>query len=204
MIEINTGNKPKLDAPMEDTVIIVSGLPRSGTSMMMQMLAAAGISVMTDGVREADESNPKGYYEYEKETQVGSDNSCIPDAKGKFIKIVAQLLPKLPSGQPYRIIFMQCPLSEVIPSQDKLLERLGKKGSKLTPEKLAETYQKQLKQVEQVLNYYQDIEVLPINYNDAIANPRLIATQVNEFLGGKWDEKAMITAIDPSLRHQKS
>ncbi|CCQ69607.1 hypothetical protein CWATWH0402_3252 [Crocosphaera watsonii WH 0402] len=204
VIEINTGNKPKLDAPMEDTVIIVSGLPRSGTSMMMQMLAAAGISVMTDGVREADESNPKGYYEYEKAKQVGSDNSWIPDAKGKFVKIVAQLLPKLPSGQPYRIIFMQRPLSEVIPSQDKLLERLGKKGSKLTPEKLAETYQKQLKQVEQVLNYYQDIEVLPINYNDAIANPKLIATQVNEFLGGKWDEKAMITAIDPSLRHQKS
>ena len=72
-------------------------------------------------------------------------------------------MPKLPSGQPYRIIFMQRPLSEVIPSQDKLLERLGKKGSKLTPKKLAETYQKQLKQVEQVLNYYQDIEVLPIN-----------------------------------------
>ena len=131
--------------------------------MMMQMLAAAGISVMTDGVREADESNPKGYYEYEKAKQVGSDNSWIPDAKSKFVKIVPQLLPKLPSGQPYRIIFMQRPLSEVIPSQDKLLERLGKKGSKLTPEKLAETYQKQLKQVEQVLNYYQDIEVLPIN-----------------------------------------
>ncbi|MGK7933677.1 MAG: tetratricopeptide repeat protein, partial [Microcystaceae cyanobacterium] len=66
VIEINTADKPKLDVPIEDTVIIVSGLPRSGTSMMMQMLAAAGIPVMTDGVREADESNPKGYYEYEK------------------------------------------------------------------------------------------------------------------------------------------
>ena len=91
--------------------------------MMMQMLAAAGIPVMTDGVREADESNPKGYYEYEKAKQVGSDNSWIPDAQGKVMKIVAQLLPKLPSGQPYRIIFMQRPLGEVITSQDKLLER---------------------------------------------------------------------------------
>lgn len=204
VISINTGNKPKLGASIEDTVIIVSGLPRSGTSMMMQMLAAGGIPIMTDNVREADESNPKGYYEYEKAKQVGSDNSWIPDAKGKVVKIVAQLLPKLPLGQPYRIIFMQRPLSEVISSQYKLLERLGKKGSKLTPEKLAETYQKQLKQVEQVLNYYQEIEVLPINYIDAIANPQLIAAQVNEFLGEKWNENAMIKVIDPHLQHYRS
>ncbi|MGK7942963.1 MAG: tetratricopeptide repeat protein, partial [Microcystaceae cyanobacterium] len=95
VISINTADKPKLESNIEDTVIIVSGLPRSGTSMMMQMLAAGGIPVMTDGVREADESNPKGYYEYEKAKQVGSDNSWIPDAKGKVVKIVAQLLPKL-------------------------------------------------------------------------------------------------------------
>lgn len=198
-------NKPassrSLITSIEETVVIVSGLPRSGTSMMMQMLAAGGLPVITDEVRQADKSNPKGYYEYEKAKQLGKNNAWIADIKGKPVKIVAQLLSSLPLGYSYRIIFMQRPLTEVIASQQMMLTRLGRKGSNLSPEKLAETYQKQLNNVEQILQHYRDVEVLSVNYHEAIANPNNIALQVNEFLGGSLNETAMASSVIPQLQH---
>jgi tetratricopeptide (TPR) repeat protein len=192
------------EIPLEETAVIVSGLPRSGTSMLMQMLAAGGIPVITDSTRQADESNPLGYYEFEKAKQVGTDNSWIPEAKGKAVKIVAQLLPKLPLGQPYRIIFMQRPLSEVIASQEKMLQRLKKKGSKLSRQKLAETFNRQLGSVQNLLNNYQNIDVLYLNYHDVIANPVTAAARINRFLGNNFDEEKMAAAVVPDLWHQRA
>ena len=49
----------------KDYIIVVSGLPRSGTSMMMKMLEVGRQPILTDNLREADANNPNGYYEFE-------------------------------------------------------------------------------------------------------------------------------------------
>ena len=108
------------------TVIIVSGLPRSGTSMMMKMLEAGGLKILTDNLREADANNPKGYYEFERVKQMKDGNlAWLPDAVGKVVKIVTGLIIYLPSDYKYKIIFMKRDLNEVLSSQKKMLGRLG-------------------------------------------------------------------------------
>ncbi len=189
-------------AALEDSIIIVSGLPRSGTSMMMQMLASGGLPVVTDNVRSADESNLKGYYEFEKTKQLAEDNRWVEELKGQGVKIVAQLLPKLPPNHHYRVIFMQRHLEEVIASQKKMLSRLGKKGGNLSETQLANTFVKQLNQVQQVLEYYDNISVLYLNYEDVVNNPTEAASKINQFCDGKLDTEAMVKAVLPTLRHE--
>src|SRR5207249_3200324 len=106
-------------------ITIVSGLPRSGTSLMMQMLAAGGIPVLSDGERRADTDNPRGYLEWERIKQLPKDPGCIAEAEGKVVKVISQLLFSLPAGHEYRIIFMQRPLPEVLKSQEEMLHRRG-------------------------------------------------------------------------------
>ena len=111
---------------MDQEIIVVSGLPRSGTSLMMQMLAAGGVEVVTDHVRTADTDNPRGYYEFELVKKIKQDASWLPEARGKAVKMVSQLLYDLPAGEKYRIIFLERDLDEVLVSQEKMLERLGR------------------------------------------------------------------------------
>ena len=192
------GNPPLGD----DEVVIVSGLPRSGTSMMMQMLEAGGLPVLTDGEREADSDNPKGYYEFEKAKGRGDHREWLDQAGGKAVKMVVQLLPNLPPDRKYRMIFMERPLGEVIASQDAMLERLdrpraGKRSN------LARTYVSQIEQVKRVLaNHQNRLSVLCIDYRRALAEPESVAAEVRAFLGGMLDADAAIEAIDPSLRRQ--
>src|ERR1700730_19121643 len=114
---------------MESDVIIVSDLPRSGTSLMMQMLENGGVEVVTDNIRTADTDNPKGYYEFEKVKKIKEDASWLPATRGKAFKMVSQLLYDLPVGEKYRIIFMERDLDEVLASQEKMLERLGQRAA---------------------------------------------------------------------------
>ena len=109
-------------------ITIVSGLPRSGTSLMMQMLDAGGLPVLSDGERKADTDNPKGYLEWERIKQLPKDPSLIAEAEGKVVKVISQLIVSVPSGHEYRVIFMQRPLPEVLKSQDEMLRRRGKAG----------------------------------------------------------------------------
>ena len=111
---------------MDSEIIIVSGLPRSGTSLMMQMLSHGGLEVLTDNVRTADVDNPRGYYELEQAKRVRADASWLPDARGKVVKMVSQLLYDLPPTERYRIIFMERDLEEMLASQERMLERLGR------------------------------------------------------------------------------
>ena len=111
---------------MSGEIIIVSGLPRSGTSLMMQMLASGGIEVLTDNLRTADADNPRGYYEFEKVKQIERDSSWLPQARGKAVKMVSQLLYHLPAGERYRVLFLERDLGEVLLSQEKMLRRLGR------------------------------------------------------------------------------
>ena len=90
-----------------DVVTIVSGLPRSGTSMMMKMLEAGGIELLIDRVRVADADNPKGYYEFERVKQIETDQAWLPEAQGKAVKMISALLRHLPADCRYRIIFME-------------------------------------------------------------------------------------------------
>ena len=111
---------------MDQGIIIVSGLPRSGTSLMMQMLENGGVAVVTDDIRSADPDNPRGYYEFEQVKTIKRDASWLPATRGKAFKMVSQLLYDLPPSETYRIVFMERDLEEMLLSQEKMLTRLGR------------------------------------------------------------------------------
>lgn len=199
------GNDADWSAVAKDDIItIVSGLPRSGTSMMMQMIDHGGLPPFTDGAREADADNPKGYYEHLKATQLARDQSWLPDAKGKCVKIVAQLLPLLPDDQKYRVIFMDRDLREIARSQRVMLDRLGKEGSRLDDVRLMKTLDHQVAQIELFMHGRTSIQCLFVNYADVLNAPAEAAARLNAFLGGDFDETAMTAAVEPSLRRQRS
>jgi RNase adaptor protein for sRNA GlmZ degradation len=182
---------------MDCEIIIVSGLPRSGTSLMMQMLENGGLDVVTDNIRTADVDNPQGYYEFEKVKRTKEDVSWLPETRGKAFKMVSQLLYNLPSTERYRIIFMQRDLDEMLLSQEKMLQRLD--GAAAPREQIKRSYALHLERLHQWLRRQRHIEVLHVSYNDLVERPEKEAARVNRFLNGKLDVGKMTRAIDPSL-----
>jgi len=126
-------------------ITIVSGLPRSGTSMMMRMLEAGGMEIVMDG---PDEDNPRGYYEFEQVKKIKEDSSWLEDCKGKAVKMVSMLLYHLPEKYHYKIIFMQRDMQEMLTSQALMLKRLGKEDEGISDEVIAEKYEKHLKKID--------------------------------------------------------
>ena len=186
------------------TVIVVSGLPRSGTSMMMKMLEAGGLAILTDNLREADANNPKGYYEFERVKQMkDGDFAWLPEAVGKVVKIVTGLIMFLPSNYNYKIIFMKRDLEEVLSSQKKMLGRLGKEDDNIPDDKMAKVYEEHLKQVKGWLVRQPNIEVLYVNYNTMVADPTESLHKVNEFLGGNMDIQVMSAVVDKELYRER-
>lgn len=187
----------------QQPVVVVSGLPRSGTSLMMQMLAAGGMPVVTDAQRPADESNPRGYYEFApvKRLHTG-DTAWLADARGKAVKIVSALLPSLPTIYPYRIIFMQRALDEVIQSQIAMRERLGTLDD-ADADKLLEDTARHLNAIERWLSGQSRLSVLYVSYADVVRDPMGSAVQVAEFVGGGLDVAAMAAAVDPALYRER-
>jgi hypothetical protein len=187
-------------------VVIVSGLPRSGTSMMMKMLDAGGVQIMTDAIRKADIDNPKGYYEYErvKNLEKETDKSYVGDARGKALKVISFLLKDLPDDNFYRVVFMRRHLDEVIDSQNKMLDRRGEKSIE-ERERMAEAYRNHLAAVKILVRSRPNFEMLEFRYDEAVKDPAAAARTVNAFLGGKLDEGAMTAAIDAELyRNRKA
>ena len=203
---LGTLGEPKTLPPLgKDEIVIVSGLPRSGTSMMMQMLAAGGLPLLTDERRAADESNPRGYYELEAVKALGAGHGWLSQARGKAVKIVAPLLPHLPAGQRLRVIFMERPLAEVVASQRAMLDRLGKTGAETSHARLAGTFLQQVARVRRLLGHYAgEIHCLSVSYAQALEDPVLIATRVGNFLGMTLDSVSMTQAVEPSLRNQRA
>ena len=188
----------------KDYIIIVSGLPRSGTSMMMKMLEAGGLPILTDNLREADANNPNGYYEFERVKQLpDGDFDWIPDAGGKVVKIVTGLVMNLPSDYKYKVIFMQRAMKEVLSSQKKMLGRLGKEDDKVEDDKMKKIYQEHLKQVNAWIVKQPNIEVLYVNYNTMIGNPLDSLKKVNEFLGGDMDVNTMASVVNKELYRER-
>jgi len=128
-------------------ITIVSGLPRSGTSLMMQMLSAGGLPVLSDGERKADTDNPKGYLEWERIKQLPKDSSLIAEAEGKVVKVISQLILSLPPGHEYRVVFMERPLPEVLKSQDEMLRRRGNANSNTDTLAIEAAFQRHLIEV---------------------------------------------------------
>jgi hypothetical protein len=187
--------------------VVVSGLPRSGTSMVMQMLAAGGHALLSDGQRVADASNPRGYQEYEPVKSLGRAPAVhwIEKTRGKAVKIVAPLLLHLPADRPYRIVFLERDLREVLASQAAMLERNGQSSTARNQRQLAAAYLQQVERLQALLQARGEaVQVLSIPYHQAIADPSGTAARLNRFLGGWLDEAAMAAAIAPDLHRQRS
>ena len=155
-------------------VVVISGLPRSGTSMAMKMLESGGLEVMTDGLRVADASNPNGYYEVERVKRLNSDDdrSWLVQARGKAIKIISFLLTYLPDSNDYHVIFMHRSLDEVIKSQNAMLVARGEPVGEPGDEALRGLYDKHLKRVTSFLAARSSFTVLDVEYAEVLASPR--------------------------------
>lgn len=184
-------------------IIVVSGLPRSGTSMMMKMLEAAKIPVLTDEKREADMDNLKGYYEDERAKTLHKDNSWIDEAEDKAVKVISYQLPHLPPHHDYRVIFMERKIMEVLASQRKMMERRGEPEDDIPDQVMANIFQKHLDETDEWLKKQSNIRTLYISYNGTLDDPETSAEKIVEFLGLELDIEKMMQVIDPSLYRQR-
>lgn len=187
---------------MNNEIVIVSGLPRSGTSLMMQMLHSGGLEAVTDRERVADEDNPAGYFEFEPVKKMKQDASWVGSARGKVVKVISQLLFDLPSTEKYAVVFMQRDLQEVLASQDKMLARSGKKGA--SHDMMSTAFQNHLSKLDSWLVTQGNMRVLRVNYSSVVAEPSDEAKRINEFLGTKLDLDVMSAAVNPSLYRNRS
>ncbi|KAA3661488.1 MAG: sulfotransferase family protein [Chloroflexi bacterium] len=191
--------KKLFSANEKKVVTVVSGLPRSGTSMMMKMLETGGIPPLTDKERKADTDNPKGYYEFERVKKLPDDIAWLPDADGKAVKVISQLLKHLPPNYEYRVIFMRRNLDEILASQKKMLLRRGENPNEVSDEELAGLFEKHLKQVFGWLHAQTNVSTLFVNYSEMLADPLVNAEKVTQFLGGNLDSRVMAEVVDPNL-----
>jgi hypothetical protein len=180
-------------------VTIVSGLPRSGTSMMMRMLEAGGLPVMIDEIREADEDNPRGYYEFEAVKKTREDASWLESAPGKVVKMVYRLLYDLPAGYSYRVVFMRRKIEEVLASQQVMLNRMGRAGGEIDDAQAAALFRSQLAKYEQWVARQPNFAVLDVSYNELLEDPAEPVRQICEFLGNGLDAAAMRGVVEPAL-----
>jgi hypothetical protein len=187
----------------EKFLTIVSGLPRSGTSMMMHMLEAGGISALVDNIRKADEDNPRGYHEFEPVKQTRKDPSWLKDADGHVVKMVYRLLYDLPPDRQYRVVFMQRKLEEVIASQNVMLARQAKPGGSLSDEKLMAVFKTELESVYRWLEKQPNFRVLFVDYNEVMQDAGPAVDTLNRFLGGKLNTDAMMKVVEPDLYRQR-
>ena len=186
---------------LANVITIVSGLPRSGTSLVMQMLAAGGVKLFADGARVADAANPRGYHEHAKVMGLARDAAWLGEACGHAVKIVAPLLPFLPPGQTYRVIFVERDLEEVLASQTAMLAVQGRPAG--DPAVLRRAYRQQNAAALGLLARQPHLAHLVVRHADLLTAPAKSAAQLNAFLGGSLDVARMAGAVDPALHRQR-
>ncbi len=184
-----------------DPIVVVSGLPRSGTSMLMKMLDEGGMQIMTDSERVADIDNPKGYFEYErvKDLEKETDKRYVREGRGKVLKVISFLIKDLPDDNDYRVIFMRRDLDEVIASQNKMIQRLGTDDSTAAEEAMKEAYRNDIVRTRLLCKNRPNFELIEISYKNTVEDSEATARSVNAFVGGHLDEAAMRAAVDGSL-----
>jgi predicted AlkP superfamily phosphohydrolase/phosphomutase/tetratricopeptide (TPR) repeat protein len=202
--------RPSPHDPVEEsgkTFVLVSGLPRSGTSLMMQMLVAGGMDVISDGMREADTDNPKGYFEWEAIKQIGEKPELLDDVEynGKALKAISMLLDKMPRQHTYKVIFMMRPVREIAASQTKMIQRLGTEGAEVEESRLVRELARHRAESVNWLKEAKNVEHILVEYPSLIGEPDTTINEVVDFLGSDYLSKPeeMKSAIDGSLYRNK-
>jgi hypothetical protein len=185
-------------------VTVVSGIPRSGTSMMMKMLTAGGMEIVTDNERKADEDNPKGYFEFEKVKELSEDNSWIGKAQGKAIKVISQLLYHLPPQYQYKVVFVHREMDEILASQKKMLERRGQPTDLIDDAVMARKFRAHVDKVVKWIDVQPNMDAVYVTYHEVVADPLTAAKDVQTFLGSELDPVAMASAVDTSLYRNRT
>ena len=185
-------------------ITIVSGLPRSGTSLMMQMLAAGGMPILSDGERQADADNPRGYLEWERIKQLPKEPDCIAEAEGKAVKVISLLLLSLPEGHEYRVVFMQRPMPEVVASQETMMRHRGivRPGADISA--IVSPFEKMSRAANAWLASKSYVKTLHVPYHEVLRDAETIAQKLTQFLGISLDVEAMTRQVDSSLYRNRS
>lgn len=185
-------------------ITVVSGLPRSGTSMMMRMLSAGGMPVLADNVRQADADNPHGYYELEGVKTLKDNPAILDQALGKACKVISALLYDLPKDKPYKVIFMQRDLAEILASQRAMLQRRSPTEQFTSDAEMRNLFARHLDDIKAWLSRQGNIAVLYVDYGQVIAAPAACAQAVNRFLDHRLDEQRMLAAVDHTLYRNRA
>ena len=195
-------NQP--DKSRKPDIIIVSGLPRSGTSMMMKMLAEGGLQIVTDALRSPDDDNPNGYFEFEPVKQLAEgQNQWLAEARGKVLKIISALLEYLPAAYHYKIIFMDREIAEVLSSQRKMLSN-RKESSEVDDAEMEQQFRKHLDAVKYWLARQPNIDVLHVDYNRMLASPGDYCKLVADFVGLPLDAEKMRSVPNQRLYRNRA
>ncbi|KAA3617743.1 MAG: sulfotransferase family protein [Calditrichaeota bacterium] len=188
---------------MNNKITIVSGLPRSGTSMMMKVLQKGGMTLVYDDLRVADNDNPNGYFEYAKVKNLKEDNSWLFDAQGQAIKILFNFLYFLPQKYKFKIIFMQRNMQEILASQNKMLLRSGKSIGQ-DNRQFEILFNSEIIKCKDWLKNQKNIDTINVSYNQIMETPFPICQSINNFLEKSLNLDGMVNAIDKSLYRNKS
>lgn len=185
-------------------IVVVSGLPRSGTSMMMRMLAEGGLEVVSDAMRAADEDNPNGYFEFEPVKQLGAGQAgWLAGAEGRVVKVISSLLEHLPDDHHYEIVFMERELEEVLASQQKMLKN-RQEQSLVSDAELRARFETHLASIKYWLARQPNMDVLYVNYNALLAAPHVHVPRVAEFISQPLDTERMLTVPSQSLYRNRA
>ena len=186
-----------------DEIVVVSGLPRSGTSLLMQMLGAGGAALLTDENRLPDEDNPKGYLEYEPIKNLRINKEWLSLSKGKVVKIIHALLPDLPSNYQYKIIFINRNLEEVVASQTKMLQRTGRVGANMPADKLTALFNAERARILKWVGVQKNMELLECDYREIVEDAFFNAQRIATFLELELDINLMAQGVDTKLYRNK-
>ncbi len=188
-----------------EDVVVVSGLPRSGTSMLMAMLEAGGLPLMTDNRRQPDADNPRGYFEMENVKSLGeqADRTWVRDARGRGLKVISHLLKELPDDNFYRVLFARRDLAEVIRSQNVMLGRQNQPNP-VDDAKALDLYRKHLVNVQVLMRTRRNFRMLEVAHRETLAEPRRTADAINAFLGGRLDAARMAAVVDRELYRNRA
>lgn len=183
-------------------ITIVSGLPRSGTSLAMQLLVAGGLPVLTDGARRADENNPRGYFEFARVLRLGAgDTAWQTEAEGRAVKITWPLLAAVPSTWPVRIVWMERAVEEIVASQAKMLARAGQPAEDAA--QLQRAFAAMREQAKRWMAARREVAVIVVNHATLLGSPATEAARLAAWTGGNLDVAAMAAAVDPALWRER-